>query len=316
MNLIRDTKTYTWPRRINGGVQRGYKLAGFSALGGFLFGIPFVGMGIFVAMIGTGNFEVDPSTVHAPYGLITVFGAMFTFAGLLVWSMALRQLLGERRRRAMIETHQSAAITDYPWDIRGYTPSRWAPVRNGITGVILLSCFSAIFGYIGLEVAGVPWWVQLICVLIVLLTLYVYYDTGVKAVRAIRFGASRIAFDNFPYQTDKPVTIKWVPPTALTQADSGSFTLRCVEEFYETTGSGDNRSTTLVHNELWHDTWLLERAQSFHPGEDITIRYEPPQGLPSTALSGDRTIFWEFEVKLKMPGPDFVATYLVPVYGE
>jgi len=316
MNLVHDNKVYTWPRRINGGVQRGYKLAGFSALGGFLFGVPFVGMGVFIIMIGTGNFKIDPSTVHAPYGVITIAGVLFAFAGLLVWGMAIKQLMAERRHSAMIAAHQSTAVTDYPWDTRGFTPDKWAPVRNGITGIILLTCFSAIFGYIALEVSGVPWWVQLIWGLMALLTLYVYYDTGVKAVRAIKFGASRIAFDTFPYQLNKPVIIKWVPPTALTQANSGSFTLRCVEEFYETTGSGDNRSTTLVHNELWHDTWLLEQTQSFHPGEDMSIRYEPPQGLPSTALSGDKTIFWEFEIKLKMPGPDFVATYLVPVYGE
>lgn len=317
MDLLHDDKVYTWPRRLSGAsVQRGYRMAGFAAWGGFLFGVPFVGMGVFVIMIGIGTTQVDPSTVHAPYWVLTAFGTIFAFAGLLVWSMALRQLIGERRRAAMIAAHQSAAVTDYPWDTRGYTPDHWAPVRNGITGMILLTGFSAIFGYIALEVKGVPWWVQLIWGLMALLTLWVYFDTGVKLLRAVKFGASRIVFDNFPYQINKPVIIKWVPPTTLSQANTGSFTLRCVEEFYETTGSGDNRSTSLVHNELWHDTWLLDQMQSFHPGEEVAIRYEPPSELPSTALSAERPIFWEFEIKLKMPGPDFEATYLVPVYGD
>jgi hypothetical protein len=26
-------------------------------------------------------------------------------------------------------------------------------------------------------------------------------------------------------------------------------------------------------------------------------------------------VFWEFVVKLDMPGPDFIADYLVPVYA-
>jgi hypothetical protein len=36
----------------------------------------------------------------------------------------------------------------------------------------------------------------------------------------------------------------------------------------------------------------------------------------STRLSADKPLFWELEVKLKLPGLDFSETYLVPIYGS
>jgi hypothetical protein len=32
-------------------------------------------------------------------------------------------------------------------------------------------------------------------------------------------------------------------------------------------------------------------------------------------LSAEKPVFWEFEVKLDLPGLDFQETYLVPIYG-
>ena len=95
----------------------------------------------------------------------------------------------------------------------------------------------------------------------------------------------------------------------------GKFTLRCILEWRETTGSGKSRSSMLVHEELWSGTWSFEQSRNFGFREEVELRYEFPPDAQGTELSADRPIFWELEVYLDLPGVDFKETYLVPVYG-
>ncbi|MDD5275392.1 MAG: hypothetical protein PHR16_04855 [Methylovulum sp.] len=315
MNLIVDTQLVHWPFRLGGSrVQRGYKNSIAAATSLFIFGVPFTGLGTYYAMIGAGYVTVDPSSVHVAYWVLTLVGAIFAFAGLACWGMALRQLLLVRKHRILAATDYGKAMKDYPWNNQEYVPSRWAPVRNGLVGFIFFAAFTAIMAYLVIN-KPVPWWLGLVAALLGLITFGMGYDAGVKLSRAIKFGPSRIIFDRFPYRLNHPVIIKWEPPKGLTEAHAGSFTLRCVEEHHETTGAGEDSSTSLVHTELWRSSWLLNNRQAFYPGEKVNIRYEPPDGLSGTQLSAERPIFWEFEVKLQMPGPDFYGTYLVPIYN-
>jgi hypothetical protein len=91
-------------------------------------------------------------------------------------------------------------------------------------------------------------------------------------------------------------------------------TFRCVEEFYEQQGSGKDRSSRMVHEEICAETQSFDRPQSFAPGRAVEFRFEPPPGALPSRLSADRPVFWELEVKLSMPGLDFEEWYLVPVY--
>lgn len=315
MNLIVDTQLVHWPFRLRGSrMQRGYKNSIAAVITLFIFGALFVGWGTYYAMIGLGYVTVEPSSVHVAYWVLAVIGAVFAFAGLVCCGMALRQLLMLRKHRILAETYYGKAMKDYPWNSREYVPSRWAPVRNSLVGLIFFAAFTAILAYLVIN-KPVPWWLGLIAALLGLITLGMGYDAGVKLSRAIKFGSSRIIFDSFPYRLNHPVIIKWEPPKGLTEANAGSFTLRCVEEHYETTGSGEDSSRLLVHTELWRGSWLLNNRQAFYAGEKVNIRYTPPDGLSGTQLSAERPIFWEFEVKLQMPGPNFYETYLVPIYN-
>ena len=46
----------------------------------------------------------------------------------------------------------------------------------------------------------------------------------------------------------------------------------------------------------------------------MDFAFTPPAGLPITNLSGKEAVYWEFEINLDLPGPDFKESYLVPVY--
>ena len=87
-----------------------------------------------------------------------------------------------------------------------------------------------------------------------------------------------------------------------------------MKEFYETTGTGEDRTRNVVHEEQWNGTWSFGKPENFPQGKSIELKFEPAINLPATCLSGPGTMFWEFEVNLSLPGPDFKETYLVPVY--
>ena len=61
-----------------------------------MFGGLFVAVGTSIILMGTKVFAVDPSSVHAPYWVLTVAGVSFALGGFMVWGMAWRQFAANR----------------------------------------------------------------------------------------------------------------------------------------------------------------------------------------------------------------------------
>lgn len=302
-------------RRLSGQiVQRGQR-TNLSTIGGWLFGLPFVGGGTAITLIGLKVIQVDPATVHAPYWVLTVCGACFLGAGLMVWGLTLRQFRANRRRAAIKGTTRAElALADYPWDIHGYQPSRWKKVFKVGAAALALSLFLSIFNWWAFLSDDGRLLVKLIVGVFDLVLIFAWGHFFLTVARAIRFSASHIEFTEFPYSTQSPILLRWQAASGLTTLSRGSFVLRCAEEWTETTGSGDNRSTRVVQEEVWSGTWHLDPTDEVLPGEIRAFEFEPPANAQPTSLSEEKTIYWEFAVKLEMAGPDFVETYLVPVY--
>lgn len=316
MKLDRYEPSTPGRRRLAGRTERRGTQTGFTTWGAFAFGGVFVAVGTLVILVGTKVIAVDPKGVHAPYWVLTVFGAVFACGGLMVWSMAGKQYRANRRRReAAARWAGEAALIDSDWDPRGFAPPRWARAVKALAGAGFLTMFLSIFNYWAFW-AGGPWMVKAIVILFDLVLLAAWWQAGVLLGRACKFGGSRIEFSVFPYRLPKPIVIRWQPATGIAHANKGSFTLRCVEEWFEHRGSGRNRSAHLVHEELWSATWHLDRPQAFRPQEEIELTYDPPADAPPTQLSADKPVFWELEVSLDLPGLDFEESYLVPVYAN
>jgi hypothetical protein len=179
-----------------------------------------------------------------------------------------------------------------------------------------MTLFLSAFNYFAFFKAGTPWLFKGVIALFDLIAVAFWYAAVMAVGRALKFGGSRIAFSSFPYRLGKPIVIHWHPAAGINQANKGSFTLRCVEEWYEVRGTGKNRSRQIVHEEIWSGTWQLEQPRAFQQGAKVDFSFDVPGDLHSTMLSADRPIFWEFEAKLDLPGFDFEETYLVPVYGR
>ena len=302
-------------RRLPGRTDRRGVRTGLSTPGGGAFGGVFVLLGSFTVRVGTKMIAVDPKSVHAPYWVLTVVGWVFALAGLLVWGMAWRQLASEKRQeQRRFGRPGDLALADYAWDPRGFVPSRWGPPAKALGVAGFLTLFLSVFNWPAFMNDG-PVPLKVAVALFDLAAAWVWCVAGWKVLRALKFGGSWLEFLKFPCPPHEPLALRWWPAAGMGRVDKGRFTLRCVEEWQESRGQGDNRTTVVIHEEIWSGTWFLDRVRSFPSRESMELRCELPKDAATTQLSTDRPVFWELEVKLDLPGLDFQEIYLVPVYA-
>ncbi|HUL72224.1 MAG TPA: hypothetical protein VLT86_03935 [Vicinamibacterales bacterium] len=314
LQLNRPPLTQTDRVRLTGDVEQRGSRAGFSTPVAFVFGLAFVGAGTGITLIGARAIEVRASSIHAPLWVLIALGVTQASAGLLVWGMAWRQFAADRRRIAAASAHpEEPALADYPWDPSGFDVPRWHGVARFVGGAAFFTTFISVFNYWAFATES-PVMVKLVTSLFDLVTLVVWWQAAIHVGRALKFQGTRITYDRFPYRRSMPVVIHWQPAAGIRGAHRGSFTLRCVEEAYEQSGSGNNRQRALVHDQLWAQVLGFDAAHEFDPGEDVALSYTLPADAQPTSFAGSTPRFWELEVKLDRPGLDFVETYLVPVY--
>lgn len=300
-------------RRIGGQIERRGTRTGMSVGGAFLFGLVFVGAGVAITLLGLRIIPSDPSSVHAPWWVIQICGVCFALGGLVVWGMAATQLREDRRRHTAARRYAgSEAMLDHAWDVRGYSPPRWKRAVQMASMAGFMSLFFSIMNWIA-WFADAPVLFKIVAVPFDLILVLVWWKAGVEVARAVRFGNSRVTFDHFPLRVSETVSVGWIPPGGITSARKGSFTLRCVEEYYEERGSGSDRNKWLVHDELSAEVQSFE-TQTFAPGRAVELRFTSASNALPTKLAGNRPIFWELEVKLARDGLDFEERYLIPIY--
>lgn len=323
-------------KRLTGDLeQRGWRI-GLSTFSLVLVSCFMTCLGTIIVLIATDTITVDPSTIHVPRFVFGQLGAVVAIAGVMVWGKAWKQFAWIRRcKRGAPER----VFTDYPWDQRMFLPSRSKQFAVAVGGAVFLTMFFAPFNFM---LDQLPWVIRIFIGGFDAFLLYIYWRALLAAGRALKFGSSRIEFSQFPYRTNGPVKIIWYAPARLGQATGGSFTLRCVKEWFEERGSGEDSTTRLIQEEQWSGSWFLDTPEEFAAGKEGTeFDYEPPAHLPATRLSAlesnsgteinikvpgfethkmigesaiEEVVFWEFEVKLQVSGLDFKQKYLVPVY--
>lgn len=325
-------------KRLSGVLEQRGSRMGLSTFGMIAFGLVFFGMGTIVMLIGTKTVEVDPASIHAPYWVLTMVGLVFAAAGAAMWGKAWKQFVWNSRRAEVMKRHpDEPALADFAWDERGFTPPHWKKVANAVVGAAFMTAFLSIFNWWAFLNRG-PIPVKIVVGIFDGILIFIYWNLFLTFGRALKFGDSRIEFGHFPFRTNEPIQIFWHTPSGISRSTGGTFTLRCVKEWYERRGAGKDASNFLVQEEQWSGTWPVDQPEEFLPGKGVEFNFDPPQDLPSTHLDavevdGGRVnvklpgvrwtktsaapqtvVFWEFEVKLQLPGLDFEEKYLVPVY--
>jgi hypothetical protein len=297
------------PTRIRG------TRTGLSLHGGLLFGAAFVGVGTWLVLIGLRIVEPG-GHFNVPRWVMTPIGAVFGIGGFFMWGKIWLQRQAERRHaQVMLWNPNQPALADYPWDPSGARSElRQQAIRATVIAIFFI-LFLIPFNYVAFFGENPHWLFGGLVGLFDLITVYLLFDLFLRWGRAFKFGQALLRFESFPYSTHKPVKLTWIAPTGCRGSATGSFTLRAIREWHETTGSTKNRSNQLVHEQQWSGTWEITEPTPFTPGQNYAFTFDLPAGAPSTAMQAERPLFWEFEVTLRLPGLDFNDVYLVPIYG-
>jgi len=303
-------------QRVTGLIQRRGATPGIPPAMGFIFGGLFVAAGVWIVLMGVGVVKTDSASVHAPYWVLTAAGSSFLLGGLFVWSLAATELITRAKiKRLLPEHHGEPAFADYPWDPRQFQVSEWKDTAKAFAFAIGVTVFLSVFNWWAF-VAGGAWMVKVIVVIFDVFLLILWWQAARQLGRAVKFGKSRILFDQFPFRPGQPVSISWQPGRGIHQVMKGRFTLRCIEQWIEIERVGRKQHSSVKQDCLWSAAWVLEQPRNFLIGDSVELRYELPGDAPTTSLSSPRAIFWELSVRLELLGLDFQKTYLVPVYSR
>ncbi len=277
------------------------------------FGLPFLLAGIAIDFVALDRI---PAKKHAPDWMIGLIGAFFFSAGAF---LVIHGLRGAARKAA--HDREAAAepgqpwLADYHWQREGTSFSAFNTMLSRLVAAITWNAFLIPFFWVGLNVPG-PGRAFLVGACFFALIGLIFWARWIQMLGdLLRYGNSFLEFNSFPYFLGNTFEARLRAPRHLAAIDELSITLRCVQEKYITTGSGNNRSTKVVCFELYKEAATFPRDQLMGAGSSyVTISFRLPENQPCTSLSTAPPTYWEMEAQGKARGVDYQAYFLVPVY--
>lgn len=147
------------------------------------------------------------------------------------------------------------------------------------------------------------------------------YSLG-EFIRAGKFGPSRLKFVGFPFRRggrfDAVLHSEGLKPGAVVKS-----TLRCIEErvvgFVDREQEAGGGSSLVAKERLERYQLHAEVVEGAYvsgaPGPGWRVSFEIPAGARPTRILDYPLTFWELEVLSAVPGMDYRAVFVVPVWG-
>ncbi|MGA8013067.1 MAG: hypothetical protein WB949_11635 [Candidatus Acidiferrales bacterium] len=297
------------PVLLNHPTQSATTVNGWAAV---VFGVPFMGMGAFIAWMVP---HAKVSSKHAPDWLIQVIAGMFVLAGLFVFVHGLRDLAHKAAYRREAASRPSEPwLYDFHWRREGRSFSAFNAMVQRLIAAMIWTAFLVPFGWVGLNVRGA--WPFLVAVGIFgLCGLIFWVRWASMLLDLLRYGNSFLTYESFPFSLGGTLRARLRSPHHVSAIDELTLTMRCVQEKYVTTGTGENRSSSVVCYELYKDVATFDRDRlTGLAGNDIPVEFHLPSDQPTTTLAATPPIYWEIQANGKARGADYEAYFLVPVY--
>jgi hypothetical protein len=285
----------------------------FSAVFLFLFGLPFLGIGIFAIKKAVSKF-IEGKTKDAL--MLGLFGLIFASAGLGMMFLSVWA-----RKKSQQDAELKALHPDQPWLLR----ADWAAGRiksSTSAQVKMYSIMALAFCGIGAmyTFAALPKELHNgnYKALIVLIFPMIGIGFLIAVVRAMlarrRFGDCFFELAQIPAPLGG--TLEGLIQTgARLQLEHGlHLKLSCIRRVVS--GSGNSRSVS--ETILWQDEKVFTSNADLpepEPGRSgIPVFFKLPANKPECFARGNEAIIWRLAAKAKMAGPDFSATFDVPVF--
>jgi len=306
-NLTPDAQGH--PALSNHRAQSATAIDGWSSA---VFGLPFMaaGIGIVYAVL-----YGDHARKHAPDWLIVLVAAMFFAAGLFLFIHGIGGVARKAAyRREAAQRPGEPWLCDHHWRREGIAFSAFNDMVGRLLAAMIWTAFLAPFAWVGLNVRGA--WPFLAAVVIFgLLGLIFWFRWAQMLVDLLCYGNSFLTYEDFPFALGGILRARLRSPHHVSAIDQLTLTLRCVQEKYVTSGTGENRQTNVVCYELYKDIVTYDRDRiTGLAGNDIPVEFRVPADQPTTKLAATPPIYWEIEAKGKARGVDYEAVFLVPVY--
>jgi len=277
-----------------------------------IFGVPFMAVGFFIALVALNRIQAQK---HAPEWLIGIFAGAFFFGGLFFFAHGIRGVIHKAGyRREAAQRPNEPWLYDHHWRREGIAFSAFDDMLKRLFAAMIWTVFLVPFGWVGFNARGA--WPFLVAVAIFgLAGLIFWFRWAQMLFDFLRYGNSFLAYEEFPFALGGTLRARLRSPHDLSAVEQLTLTLRCVQEKYVTSGTGQNRTTNVVCYELYSDvaTYEGDRLAGL-AGNDIPIEFRLPAGQPTTNLSATPPVYWEIEANGKARGVDYEAVFLVPVY--
>ena len=301
------------PVLLNHPVQSTVAIDGWKSV---LFGLPFLlaGVGIVCAAL-----NIVHGSKSAPGWLIGLIGGFFFSAGAFLIVHGLRGAACQAvYQREAAEHPGEPWLVDHHWRREGFAFSAFNAMLGRFVAALAWNAFLIPFFWVGFNVRGMGRVFLVFATIFALIGLVLWGRWVQMLGELLRYGNTFFAYDEFPYFLGQTFHGRLRAPHHVSALDELAFTIRCVQEKYVTTGSGENRTTRVICLELYQDAFSLSRDQlTGLAGGDIPVEFKLPANQPPTILAAAPPTYWEIQAQGKAHGAaDFEAYFLIPVYNR
>jgi hypothetical protein len=284
------------------------------------FGLPFIAAGPAIGLFARGAMTHTSAGAGPPLPdpLVFCLALLFFGAGVFLWWTGVRVLVERSRLKARRGRHPNEPWrVDYAWDPTGvsHNPGSSLPGRVGAAAfmTLLLAPFNYFAFYVPPE--DMPTWARGVVAFFDVVLVLVVVGIVLTLVQQAKYGRARLAFQSFPFYLGETLTARLLTTRAIGTFEKLTFTLRCIEERTETRHHGTRTSIQTVCDQLWAEE-VAQQGGVLREGNEVTVRFDLPEGDYGTRLSQTPARYWELAVVADTPGLDFSAKFLVPVYAR
>ena len=280
-----------------------------------LFSLPFLAAGIGITLVGTGRIAIPAKDIHAPLWVIGGVGIVFFLAGVF---LLLHGFGGVQRNRRLKKGKYMAPrrpwMWDYAWEPLGISENKRKEVINAFVATVVYILFLTPFNWWAFFSGEITlFWLKGMVIVFDWVIVFIAYQFVRKLSQYLKYGDSRLRFKKFPFILGDKMVVSLVG--APTQFEVMTMNLRFIEEAYETSGSGRNRSRNVVCYQIYGEEKVM---RSYDAGKSkIVMEWQLPKDPDfATQLSVRPAKFWELEIQAETPGVDYECRFLLPVYAK
>jgi hypothetical protein len=290
---VKDTEDHSKTAETN---WREAKLGFFLVLGG-------------LALAGAASLGAFASTLAA-----ALCACLYLAVGLARCLGGVNRAAGIARRWKKRESHpREPWLWDGDWNQEGIIHSTGGDALRIISKAFLVTLVVLPFSLI-IANRTVPQALSTMISLLYLLPLAIILFDGYKLLKFCRYGSSSLRWNKFPIHPGDTVKFTLANAQRLVGATKLYADLRYMEEQLIEVEAQSGPTSSVVWWELFNEH--MDISPKALSRDKLDLIFTIPSGQMTNSLSEERIFYWDLRIVGELPGVDYRAHFLVPVYGR